>query len=412
MLTIAVFIYLLSVFHFVNYSVNITESQGGPSQLANYKSWTPYSPVSPITSGIGLEIRPSDPMHTAKADVHEYFQAGTAKPPGSNYSRVMIIPRMKEDDIGWITKELPDTNMVVYVADDPGAPLHPPKNKGHEVMIYLSYIIDHYDQLPDILIFMHAHRWTHHNNELLGFDAAQMIQRLSYGRVTREGYMNMNCHWDPGCPEWLHPTSSEESLKKQEEPLLAKCWSELFPFHPLPNFLAQPCCAQFALSRARVRAIPLSRFIFYRDWIMRTPLSDYISGRIWEYSWQFVFTGRTAVCPAEHACYCDGFGVCFGGESQYKEFLELRDREQEYISELAKWQAKEKFMDEASQISRFVGVPVWQQTEPGRHLYLRDQIRALNNEIEARRQNAMQRGDDPRYRAEEAGRQWKEGDGF
>lgn len=341
-----------------------------------------------------------------------HFRPGTPKSSGSNHTRVMVIPRMKEEDITWISDELPDIDLAVYVANDPTAPLHPPKNKGHEVIIYLTYIIDHYDDLPDVIVFMHAHRWTHHNNEFLGYDAVEMLHRLSSAHVVREGYVNMRCHWNPGCPEWLHPVSTQEFMGKQEETVLSRCWAELFPLDPLPQFLAQPCCAQFALSKERVRSIPISRFVFFRDWILRTPLSDYISGRIWEYSWQFVFTGQNVYCPAEHYCYCDGFGLCFGGEIQYKDFLQLRYIKQEFESELRSWLDKEKILQEATRYEDTDTSASVKEPDPERISFLKDQIRALGKEIAARKEDALQRGANPRYRAEESGRQWAAGDGF
>lgn len=63
------------------------------------------------------------------------------------------------------------------------------RNKGHEVMAYLSYIIDHYNNLSDVNIFLHSHRYAWHNNDLLGGDAVQMVKRLSAERVQREGFM-------------------------------------------------------------------------------------------------------------------------------------------------------------------------------------------------------------------------------
>lgn len=337
------------------------------------------------------------------------FGPGSPKPPISDYSRVMVVPRIKEDDITWIADELPDMNMSVYVADDPSAFLHPPRNKGHEVMVYLTYIIDHYDSLPDIVLFMHAHRWTHHNNELLGHDAVEMIRRLNNAHVIRKGYMNLRCHWSPGCPEWLHPVSTQELLGKQEETVLSKCWSELFPLEPMPIFLAQPCCAQFALSKERLLAIPLSQFVFYRDWILRTPLSDYISGRIWEYSWQFIFTGQNSYCPAEHTCYCDGFGICFGGRARYQDFLRLRDAKQEFEAELEDWRDNKRIFEEAT---RNGDATVLQAPDRERHTLLNEQIEALSREMTARIQDAVTRGNNPKYRAEECGRQWNWDDGF
>lgn len=340
------------------------------------------------------------------------FRNGVPKPPGSAYSRIMVVPRMKEDNVSWIAEELPEMNVAIYVTNDPTAPLHPPKNKGHEVMIYLTYIIDHYSQLPDVVIFMHAHRWTHHNNELLSYDAPQMIRRLSNEHVTREGYVNMRCLWSPGCPDWLHPDNKQETIGKQEEPVLAKCWSELFPLYPLPKSLAQPCCAQFALSEERIRSIPLGRYIFYRDWILRTPLSDYISGRIWEYSWQFLFTGQSILCPSEHVCYCDGFGVCFGGEAEYKAFENLRQMKQDFESEAKDLRQQQRLMGNGVPNSELSTVSLVQAYVPGRLSYLHDQASALDKELTARKKGAIKRGDDPRNRAEECGRQWIEGDGF
>ena len=130
--------------------------------------------------------------------------------------------RMSDENVDWIAEELPDLQTAIYVADAPSASLHPPKNKGHEVMIFLTYIISHYTNLPDVVLFMHAHRWSWHNNFLSGLDAVQMIRNLSSGRVTREGYMNLRCHWDPGCPEWIHPLDTEDDISKQEQKTLGQ----------------------------------------------------------------------------------------------------------------------------------------------------------------------------------------------
>ena len=341
-------------------------------------------------------------LDAAASSSSSYIHPGVPKLLDSTYSRVMVIPRLQSDNISWVSDELHDVDTAVYIVNDPWAALHPPKNKGHEVMIYLSYIINHYDTLPDILIFMHAHRWTHHNNALLAYDAVETVRRLKSDYVTREGYVNLRCHWSPGCPEWLHPANSQESLEKQEEILLSKCWNELFPSDPLPTALGQACCAQFALSKERVLSIPLSRFIFYRDWITRTPLSDYVSGRIWEYSWQFLFTGRSIYCPAEHICYCGGFGLCFGGASELEAFEELRRKKQNLqleTNELLEGRSSERGTDLESHRSNASAV---------RYAYLNSQIEILEQDLALRKEDAMKRGLNPRNRAKECGTRWKE----
>lgn len=337
------------------------------------------------------------------------FQPGIVKPVGMPYTKTLVISRTSKEDVSWIGENFDGDEFIkaaIYTVDDVNAELHPPENKGHEVMVYLTYIIDHYHNLSDVNIFMHSHRHSWHNNELLDHDAVQMISRLSAERVQREGYMNMRCSWEPGCPSWMHPGTVEEDINKQEETMLATSWSELFPLDPIPNLLAQPCCAQFAISRDRIQALPLARFVFYRDWLLRTSLSDYISGRVWEYVWQFVFTGKAVVCPAEHICYCDGFGVCLGGAEKYAVFRE-KEHELWSLEKDVKWHHEwsEKWKKSPETLTpeeKAQGPP-----PEGKLHELELKINVLSEWCDLMKQEAKGRGDLARYRAQEAGRVWK-----
>jgi hypothetical protein len=331
---------------------------------------------------------------------------------GPKYTRTLVIPRLKSENVSWIKEELPGLDTAIYVMDDPDAPLHPPKNKGNEAMAYLTYIIDHYEKLPDIIIFMHAHRFAWHNNDILGNDAAEMVRRLSSEHVMRQGYMNLRCHWKPGCPDWLHPQSHEDDIVKQEQPMLEQAWHGIFPLDPVPSVLAQPCCAQFALSRERILRVPKSSFVYYRDWLLRTTLSTYISGRIWEYTWQYVFTGEAVVCPAMHICYCDGFGLCFGGEEEFNRWFKLRYESTQLASEEEGWRYRNIKAKEAEAMG-LAGEPTETDLrEAAKGDYLRDNMRAIRDELQSMIDAAVERGNDPRNRAVEAGRKWREGDGF
>ena len=387
---------------------------------SNYESWRDV----PQAVGLG-DLVPdrtlTSPMQTwrpqetvsrklAGWDPLPSFTPGVAKPPGSNYTRTLVISRMSDEDVSWVEEELPDFETAIYVADDPKASLHPPKNKGHEVMIYLTYIVDHYDDLPDIVVFMHAHRWSWHNNDLLDNDAVRMLQNLNSERVQREGYMNLRCHWSPGCPDWMHPGVVEEDANKQEETMMAKCWSEIFPHDPIPQVLAVPCCAQFALSRDRIRTIPLAKFVFYRDWLLHTELSDYISGRIWEYLWQVVFTGQNTFCPSQHVCYCDGYGVCFENEASFDRWFEVRENNLELGAQLAEWREKARAIEEARAQGRLDEAAQLEVPDLGKDVSLEAEIDALGRELKERYEEALERGRDPRVRASASGRDWSDGD--
>ena len=328
----------------------------------------------------------NDPL--LSEDVHALSRTTPAAGRKESSSRGLVIPRLMQDNMAWLDETVADLAVTTYVADNISAPLHPPMNKGHEVMTYLSYIIDHYDRLPGIILFMHSHHHAIHNSDVFDLDALQMIQHLQDDHVHRQGYFNMRCNWSPGCPEWLDPTVEQETLSKQEQAVLAQSWRELFPTAALPARLGQACCAQFAVSRARILSIPRSRFVFYRDWLLKTPLSDYISGRIWEYSWQYVFArGRETYCPAEHVCYCDGYGVCFEGEGDYRRFAEVIERRKEYRKRLGI--VREDPADGSNGDERSSSYSVEQDVS-----LLEEQIAQLDQQIIRQRAEALQHGMD------------------
>ncbi|OJJ46056.1 hypothetical protein ASPZODRAFT_152288 [Penicilliopsis zonata CBS 506.65] len=331
------------------------------------------------------------------------YHPGVPKPPGSNYSKILVAPRMTEEDTSWIAKELPDWESAIYVADDPTAELHPPMNKGHEVMVYLSYIIENYDQLPDIIAFMHSHQFAWHNEEIFETDAAQMLRRLNPARVIREGYMNLRCVWAPGCPSWMHPGTLKEDRTKQEETMLARSWGEIFPEEPIPDVLAQPCCAQFAVSRERILSIPRSRFIFWRDWMLRTELSDYISGRIWEYLWHVIFTGENVVCPQEHVCYCDGYGLCFGGEDTYNTFQKARNEKTKLEDQLTHWRDRARLLESTRGRGRLSESSRLHVPDPGVDIDFQNKIEEKRRIIAEMLADAEARGANPELRAAELG---------
>lgn len=117
------------------------------------------------------------------------FRPGIPKPEG-NYSRVLVVPRMKDEDVSWIQQvqqEVPDLQTAIYVMDDSWAEFRVPKNKGRESMAYLTFMIDHYDDLPDVVLFFHAHKVGWHNLLILGQDSSEMLKRLRVERIWRTG---------------------------------------------------------------------------------------------------------------------------------------------------------------------------------------------------------------------------------
>ncbi|KAF2086286.1 hypothetical protein K490DRAFT_44657, partial [Saccharata proteae CBS 121410] len=324
------------------------------------------------------------------------YHSGYTAPPQHRYSRAIVVPHTSKEDVTWLTEfalKDPLTQVAVYTVDKPVAPYTLPANKGHEAMTYLTYVIDFYDRLPDAVIMIHGHMTSWHNNWFLDMNSATMLQRLNIRKVVRDGYMNLRCHREPGCPNHLYPIAKNGSIMDTPEELVyAEAWQELLPYEPVPEVVSQPCCSQLAVSRERIRALPKAQYVHFREWLMYTTLEDRVSGRIWEYLWQYIWAGQAQFCPAEHACYCDAYGICFGGAAAYQRFGEKKVHA-DAVMQLAMKQARE---------GGNISWPVDYEAA----------FRRMQAELETERMQATERGKDPKNRATEVGRVWKEGDGF
>jgi Protein of unknown function (DUF3431) len=270
-----------------------------------------------------------------------------SRQPPAFYAKTLVIAHRQRENISW-TDSLPQSvTRAIYCVDDTSSNSTLPANKGREAMVYLTYIIDHYPNFPQIVLFFHAKDIAWHNNILLDNSSLSTILHMSDDRVMRNGYFNSRCHHYPGCPEGLQLNRpikeiDEERLRAiQANPFLrasldattggverylnSSLWNELHPGTPVPDRLSQPCSAQFAVSRQAILRHDLADYVRWRDWLLNTQLHDRISGRVFEYMWQYIFTGKSDVCPSELECFCDGYGLCFEeGQNGLKEWIHLK----------------------------------------------------------------------------------------
>lgn len=236
-----------------------------------------------------------------------------------NISRTLVVGHTKSEDVSWVTEELPNIETAVYSVDNPKKPFVVTKNKGNEAMIYLTYIIDHYHDLPDVVLFFHAHRKAWHNNYLFDNDSVKTILQLDPEEVVRKGYVNTRCQRNPGCPSCAGALKADSPTTKLDKHINSN-WQALHQVRTMPSKIGQPCCAQFAASRKAILARPLSSYIHYRDWLMKTPLSDRISGQIFEFSWQYIFGGVAEYCPSELDCLYKNYGIHFESQADLNDY--------------------------------------------------------------------------------------------
>ena len=175
----------------------------------------------------------------------------------------------------------------------------------------MTYIIDQYDELADVTIFTHAHQYAWHNEDVLGQDVVLMLSRLSASHVLKQGYVNLRCAWQPpGCTSALHPKSPTTSADRPEEMVWAQAWQEIFPDRPVPDEVAQPAGAQFAVSRLTIQKRALDEYSRYRRWLLTTSLPSSLSGRVWEYLWHILFFEQVSFCPSVDLCLCQTYEIC------------------------------------------------------------------------------------------------------
>ena len=88
------------------------------------------------------------------------------------------------------------------------AHLHVPRNKGREANVYLTYLIENYESLPSVIVFLHPHRdgyplaW---HNDAPMYDNVYVVEHLQLNFVQSNGYANLRCNPDPGCPNEIQP---------------------------------------------------------------------------------------------------------------------------------------------------------------------------------------------------------------
>lgn len=200
-----------------------------------------------------------------------------ASPP----SKALVVASTSEqpvDEVAWLADVGADWHVFHYVTD---APLHPdlavPVAKGAEAMAYLTFIVDHYERLPDVVLFRRGHRRAWHQ----AMDSLDEVRLLRPAYVVRAGYASTRCL--AGCENVL-------PLADQRQQQLASLLGRFLGGGgdddvALPPAIAAPCCAQFAASRDAIRRRSRAWWRRLRQWLIDTPLPDRQSGRLMEQTW-------------------------------------------------------------------------------------------------------------------------------
>jgi hypothetical protein len=149
-----------------------------------------------------------------------------------------------------------------------------------------SFIIDNYNDLPDNIFFIHPNRYQWHNDDP-DYDGLPMLRHFQLPYLEQQGYVNIRCAWSLGCPSEIKPLEEEGEHRAAVHAGgdYKKAFEVLFPNQHVPEVVGVSCCAQFAVTKEKVKEKPRLEYERLREWLLETELKDSISGRVFEYSW-------------------------------------------------------------------------------------------------------------------------------
>jgi hypothetical protein len=208
--------------------------------------------------------------------------------PYSHISKALVIAATTSSNLSWVEPAILNTNWrpSIYITDSPNAQLIVPVNRGNEAMVYLTYMIDNYENLPDVMFFHHDHEHAWH--QILS--ATDEVALLNEQYILDDGYVSPRCIGS--CENVIELSGRYLPISDLDDsvPREVQIGSFLYEFLGwIPSKIASPCCAQFAVRRDVVHNRSLDRWVMVRKWLEETNLSSSSSGRVLEYTWHLLF---------------------------------------------------------------------------------------------------------------------------
>ncbi|MCJ1404019.1 hypothetical protein MMC11_007243 [Xylographa trunciseda] len=286
------------------------------------RSWGKHIPLDLPSDGVAnsensasSEVLPSPVAYSAPSDLSTNAASdssatsssdeasATVNPPSSEENDALITapfgaivtPMRLDQDMTWLDGLKDRWKIHIYNVDDTSAEPRVPQNKGHEAMVYLTYIIDNYDySLPGYIIFIHGHAQSWHQED----DIIPLIRSIRLSALQTAGYVPLRCDWYPSCAAELKPIGHNGTVwgpgvhRADAEYAISEVWDTFFPGVSLPETISSQCCAQFAVTRETIKKRRKEDYINFRRWLLETELIDDVSGRVLEKLWAYIMTGE------------------------------------------------------------------------------------------------------------------------
>lgn len=192
--------------------------------------------------------------------------------------RHVIVTSHFKEDLTWLKKAKWDVVLIDHEGSEPPAiePWTVIPNRGREGSSYLRYIVDHWDDLPDYIAFIHGHEYAEHQKY-----KQHMLELIERAEL-KDGYTPLNGFW-LGEP-------SPDRVKPEYYLQIAKYWYLFAPYiKKYPDVpLFADAAGQFIVSRNKIKQYPFRAWKTWYDALVHPETHEEL-GFVFEYIWHYLF---------------------------------------------------------------------------------------------------------------------------
>lgn len=191
-----------------------------------------------------------------------------------------------DQPLGWVDR-LNGVRTFIYTANEAFRQYRVVRNRGNDASMYLSFIIDHYDALPDQTVFCHHHEndWTQEHS------LPDIINNLNWVVAP---YFSLGAR----CNYW---TAIPYDSKPYHIAAMKRNWHILDPL-PYPDELTYIAGTQFCVSADLIRKWPVTFYERCLEWVYTVQEAEWFIGRFFEYTWHYIFTGNPIEIKHQYLC--------------------------------------------------------------------------------------------------------------
>lgn len=272
--------------------------------------FTPKTTIQSPTTGGYPYVKPATrPIRPPTPD------PPSATPPAK---KLIVKVQLEGEDLNWLWTLHPEWRNHVLSIDRQFALLHAGAqrvDKGRTADAYLRWIITHYSNLAETLVFVppgletqeqDTSGWRVPNQELV----VDAIDGLSVEGVQKSGFVPLRCLSVSECDDAALSLRNPPDRYRTLGVDMAEAWVQMFGNTRMPEQLAGPGGGAFAVSKTQVLKRSVEEYTRYWKWLAKTEMDDDSAGALVERLWHVVFGKESVWCPAEEECRCEVFGRC------------------------------------------------------------------------------------------------------